>query len=298
MGLFNLKQKMQHSFSFIDGLSEVAERYDYFILDIFGIIHDGVELFPGTMQCLEELNAMGKQICLLSNSPRRARGAVKQMEYMGLPSSLFHHTVTSGEATYQLLRNPENAPGERYWFIGTDDVHDLLRDLPLEKVPHVNEADFILNSIPGTSGTERVTLIENLYKAHARDLPMVCANPDLVVNIADEQFECAGTFAKIYEEMGGKVIYLGKPHAPVYESCYNFFGRPDKSKILAVGDSVHTDVTGADRFGIDSCFNICGIHWEELTLDHAPEVSDRDKVLGLLERSEHKPTYIIEGFQW
>lgn len=282
----------------IEGIGAIIDRYDYFILDIFGVIHDGIEPFEGTIRCLEELQKAAKGVCLLSNSPRRAHSAGKQMEFMGIAPNLYDHIITSGEATYNYLQNPENRTGDKYWYIGTDHDYNAIADLDLQQVGRLEDADFILNSIPGTTATERAKLIDDLQLAQEHNIPMVCANPDLVVNIGDEQYECAGSFARIYEQMGGSVIYFGKPHAPVYEECHAFFNHGDKSRIVAVGDSLHTDVSGASRFGIASCFNIEGIHREELMMDRAHNISDPQKIVELVEKQEHKPTHVMEGFQW
>lgn len=281
----------------IDGLSHIADRYDAFIFDIFGVIHDGLALFPGTVQCLEELKNANKFVCMLSNSPRRARGAADQMDYMGLPRALYDHIVTSGEASWRDLQS--RPKGQACWYIGTGHGGELRRDSDhLNFVDGPEGADFIVNSIPGTEPSAVIRLMTQLEIAAERRLPMICANPDLVVNIGSEQFECAGTFAALYEEMGGEVIYHGKPHGPVYETCHELLGRPDKSRILAVGDSLHTDIAGANMFGIDSVFNLVGIHWEEVQMDHRPGKVDQDKILKMLETKPQKPDYAMAGFQW
>ena len=282
----------------LTGLSDIVSDYDHLILDIFGVIHDGICLFPGTIKCLKEMQNAGKQICLLSNSPRRTEGAVKQMEMMGLSRNLFDHIVTSGEATYQALQSDFNAPDQKCWFIGPAVYSEILEGFQGEIVTGPEDASFILNSIPGTQAQEIARLKKQLVLSQCLGLPMICANPDLVVNIGDEQFECAGTFAALYEEMGGQVIYHGKPHGPVYEMCYDLLGWPDKSKILAVGDSLHTDIAGANAFGIDGCFNLVGIHWEEVQMDHKPGQADLTKIRNVVEAQAHKPTYTMAGFDW
>ena len=279
----------------INGLSDIADRDDYFILDLFGVIHNGVELFPGTRNCLEQLNAAGKQICLLSNTPRRAPGTIAQTEALGLPGSLFHHVVTSGEMTYNHLAQME--PGVKCWFIGTDIMAEVLEGHDLVVLDGPEGADFVLNSVPGIHKMGDAVFIESLKIAAAAGLPMICANPDLVVNIGDQQYQCAGTFAKMYEEMGGEVTYHGKPHAPVYEQCYAFFGQPDKSRICAVGDSFHTDVTGANGFGVDVIWNIEGVHEEEVICDLSGGISD-DLIENVIEFQSTTPNYVMKDFQW
>lgn len=282
----------------IHGLSEIADRYDHFILDIFGVIHDGIRPFPGTFDCLRTLKDAGKQVCCLSNSPRRASGALSQMISMGLERGFFDHVVTSGEATYEALRSRGNDMGDDCWFIGNALVSEILQGHGIRLVDGPEDASFILNSIPGTESSAVDLLKEQLRMAADKGLPMICANPDLVVNIGDTQYECAGTFALYYEELGGRVIYHGKPHAPVYERCYALLGRPDKSRICGVGDSFRTDIAGANGFGIDCVMNLVGIHWEEIRMDHAPDEADLAKLKDVIEAQESQPTYTMAGFAW
>ncbi len=273
----------------IAGVSEIADRYDAFILDIFGVIHDGIQPFSGTVACLERLREAKKSVCLLSNSPRRAAGAAAQMESMGIGRHLYDDIVTSGETSYEALAQRGEELGDDCWFIGTELVSEILEGQDLRLVEGPEGASFILNSIPGTEASEVEILKEQLQIAADKGLPMICANPDLVVNIGSEQFECAGTFAAHYETLGGRVIYHGKPHAPVYARCHDLLGGIEKARICAVGDSFHTDIAGANAFGIDSVMNLMGIHQEEL-LDLGVE--------GLLKQNAYAPTYLMNGFGW
>lgn len=277
----------------IQRLSAIASNFDHFIIDIFGVIHDGIRPFPDTVHTLRTLKAEGKQICLLSNSPRLNNRVVQHMEDIGIPRSLYDHIVTSGEATHADLSRPQ-WHGKACWFIGKSFINDL-SNLNLRFVDGPDTADFILNSIPGTGATEVEILTRQLKTAVAKNLPMICANPDLVVNIGTEQHECAGTFAALYEQLGGPVTYHGKPHAPVYETCHALLGHPDKSRIAAIGDSLHTDIAGANRFGVKGIWNLEGIHWEELTQNRAPSP---EKIEALIARQPHKPDFIIKGFSW
>ena len=281
---------------FIEGLEDIAERYDAFIIDIFGVIHDGIMPFPHTVETLTRLKGAGKETCLLSNSPRRVEQACEQMAMMGVTRELYDHAVTSGEATFQALQSRDASLGDACWFIGNAHGSEVLKAQDLQLVGGPEEASFILNSIPGTEGSAREQLIAQLGIAADRGLPMICANPDLVVNIGSAQYECAGTFAKIYEdEFGGKVIYHGKPHTEVYEMCYELLGQLDKAKICAIGDSFHTDITGANRFGIDSIMNLVGIHWEETTTNGQ---IDGGKMHAMVQNASTHPTYMMAGFEW
>lgn len=280
----------------LSGLHEIADQYDHFILDIFGVIHDGIVPFEGTLRCLQALKDAGKQTCLLSNSPRRVDGTTGQMDLMGISRDLYDHAVTSGEATYLALRDRDETLGDDCWFIGTSVVSEILEGLDLNLVDGPENASFILNSIPGTESSAVELLKKQLQVAADKGLPMICANPDLVVSIGNTQYQCAGTFAAYYEDqLGGKVIYHGKPHAPVYEMCYELLGAPDKSKICAIGDSFHTDITGANGFGVDSVMNLVGIHWEEVLTGGR---IDPKKMHDMLTNASTHPTYMLAGFDW
>lgn len=273
----------------ISNIGTLCETYDYFIIDIFGVLHDGIRPFKETLRTLQALKMSGKTLCLLSNSPRRAHNAAGQMETMGIARNLYDHIVTSGESTHDALVGDNHEFGQDCWFIGKYVVEEIVADIPdmrLHSGPE--EASFVLNAIPGTSPPEVADFKAKLQIALNKDLPMICANPDLVVHVGDHLYECAGTFAAMYEDIGGRVHYHGKPHAPVYERCYELLGKPDKSSICAIGDSLHTDIAGANNFGIDSILNLAGIHREELTADTLSHLNDQP----------HKPTYVVNGFVW
>jgi HAD superfamily hydrolase (TIGR01459 family) len=276
----------------IHGLAEIADEYNHFILDIFGVLHDGLRPFTHTLDTLHHLKQGGKQICLLSNSPRRAHNAADQLKYMGITSDLYDHIVTSGESTHQALINPEDdfhrQCGRACWAIGHSIAHEILHGISgLKLLNGPEHASFILNAIPGTSPTEVRALKAKLSQAVDMDLPMICANPDLVVHIGENLHECAGTFASVYEEMGGRVVYHGKPHKAVYDRAHSLLGSPDKSRILAVGDSIHTDITGARNFGIHSVLNLGGIHREEFMPEN----------LYGLEQYSAQPDFLITQFK-
>ncbi len=284
----------------LNGLEEIAQDYDGFIIDIFGVIHDGLELLPHTIETLTYLKANNKTVCFLSNSPRRADDAGRQCLEMGLPEDLLPAIMTSGEASHHALEEFITQYGSNCWFIsnGKPELATLTEGINANFLEGPEGADFILNSIPGTEETEKGKLLADLGYAAELDLPMICANPDLVVHIGDKLHECAGTFAKIYEDIGGHVTYFGKPYEPVYIEAQKKLGEIEKEKTCAIGDSFHTDIQGANNFGIDSIFNLAGIHREELGLDPATKTVNSEIIQKLLEKQTHKPTYIMDGFKW
>lgn len=285
----------------LPGLASVIDRYDGVILDLWGVIHDGEQPYPGVADCLERLKAAGKVICLLSNAPRRTGGVIAKLEGMGLGRDRYHHVMTSGEATYEALRRRDDpwhaALGRRLYHIGPDRDMDVYQGLDCTPVSSPDEADFVMNT-GIVDFSETLADYEPALEACARRrLPMICANPDLIVMVGPQMVICAGTLAQRYEAMGGDVAWHGKPHAPVYDRCLALMGITDKRRILAVGDSLRTDVAGANAAGIDVALVTCGIHQEELGGAWG-EAVDPVRLAAAAEASGHRPTYALPSLRW
>ena len=285
----------------IDGLAAIADRYDGFILDLWGVMHDGVQAYPGARDCLAELHRRGKRIVILSNAPRRAAAVVARNAELGIPAELYHGLVTSGEAAWQALRGRIDAwhgrLGSRAYCLMPARDRGLLTGLALEEVAAVGEAEFILNT-GVESARDRLEDFEAVLAAGvAAGLPMLCANPDLVVIRGGVRELCAGSLAARYEALGGFVRYHGKPHAAIYELCFAQLGIADRRRILAVGDSLHTDVAGAAHAGIDVLFIAGGIHADELGLapGQAPSV---ERLARLCREGSEHPTWAARAFIW
>lgn len=297
----NPAKRQNNPFVHIDGIRDIAARYNGFIIDLYGVLHDGETLFPGTLDCLIHLRDTAKHTCLLSNSPTRSADAVARLECLGLPRELYSDILTSGELVYRAVSGRiddfHRRLDRKCWFIGEGNCRNIYKGLG-EMLDGPDEADFVLNAIPGVNGHFSGDLEEKLQKACDKGLPMICANPDLVVNIGGLQFACAGTYAKTYEKMGGEVVYHGKPHSHAYDLAWELLDNMPKERILAIGDSLHTDIQGANAFGCDSIFNLTGIHWEEVKFDHTPAVADREKVEQAIAAQKYRPNYVMNGFSW
>ena len=286
---------------FLSGLSEVAERYDGYILDLWGVLHDGQAPFPGVIECLTRLKAGGKRMVVLSNAPRRAHLVEERVTEIGIPRSLYDHLLSSGEEVWQHLKKRDDAfyraLGRVCYHIGPARDDNMLADLGLRRVESVEDAEFILNTGPwGWNET-----VENyeavLQSGRARDLPMVCANPDLVVMHRGSRVICAGTLAQRYEAIGGLVRWHGKPYPAVYATCFDLLGVADRRRILAVGDSLRTDIAGADGVGIASLLITGGIHGEELGV--APgTLPDPARLAAAIAAGGHQPTYAMAHLAW
>ena len=232
------------------GLKDIISAYDGLILDLFGVLHNGIEPLPNALEALEQLRANGKRTCLLSNSPRRSGEVAARLRTMGIDPELYDGLITSGELVFAAFAatSPCEAPvpGSRFLHIGPQYLSGLLNGLALERVAKVGEANFVLvTGAPEPEGDASL-----LFEARQYGLPLICANPDLTVMIGDQNIPCAGTVAAEYEAMGGKIHYFGKPWLHAYEEALMVLRLPP-SRVLAVGDSLATDICGANGAGVD-----------------------------------------------
>ena len=281
----------------IAGLSAVADRYDGFVLDLWGVIHDGVEAYPGVAETLASLRAAGKRSILLSNAPRRGAALTEQMTRMGLPRHLYDEVLSSGEAVHLELaerRDPFYAAlGRKLYHLGPERDRNVYEGLNYAAVG-LDEADFVLNTGP-VDLTETVeSYLPVLEQALARRLPMICANPDHVVIRQGARITCAGAIAARYADMGGEVSQRGKPDPAIYATALRMLGC---RRVCAVGDALHTDIKGANAAGLDSVLVTGGIHAEELGITWG-EVPDPVRLDELVRFHGETPTAAMAKFDW
>lgn len=282
------------------GLYAFADSYDAFVLDLWGVVHDGVKLYPGAAETLARLKALGKPYVMLTNAPRRASAIRAAMAEMGLVPDLVPHVISSGEATWLALKDPGDpwlaGRPRRCLHIGPKRDEGLFDGLDLERVP-VEKAAFVVNTGPWRDEETVADYEETLCAAAARRLPMICANPDLEVIRGGRRIICAGALARRYEALGGEVCYYGKPYRPIYETCFRVLGVNEPHRVLAVGDSLRTDIAGAAGCGMDAVLVIGGIHGDEL----AGADGDTPLEVRLGEacaRARVRPVAAIPGFRW
>ena len=276
------------------GIGAVAGRYDGFIIDLWGVLHDGQVAYPGAAAALAALKAAGKRVLLLSNAPRRVAPLVEQMAAMGIGPELYDHLLTSGEAVHQALKSRDDPAfaglGRRLYAMGPRHDDNIFAGLDYESVP-LEAADFILNT--GPWGDETVAdFLPALTSGMARGLPMVCANPDRVVVRQGREFPCAGALADVYAELGGTVIWRGKPDPAIYADALALLGTA-RDRTLCVGDGMPTDITGAAAAGMASLLVTGGIHAAEL----GPGL-DPSRLTRLAERFGLVPNAVVETFVW
>jgi HAD superfamily hydrolase (TIGR01459 family) len=283
----------------IDGMRALAPDYDGFILDLWGVVHDGTAPFPGVLDCMGRLIDAGKRVVLLSNAPRRSDDVARRIATIGVPETLYHGVMSSGEEAWQYLHDRTDpfyaALGRRCLQIGSERDLEIRDGLGLEFVETPQEADFILNTGPAEWEDTIADYAPILEAARGRDLPMVCANPDLVVIHGGKPALCAGALAEHYEKIGGRVRWHGKPYPSVYDSCLALLGIAARRRLLAIGDSLRTDIAGAAAAGIDSLLIAGGVHAGEFTADGA---LNRGRIAAAITKSGTSPIGVAARFIW
>jgi len=247
----------------LSGLSDIAADYDLLLCDVWGVIHNGRESWPGACEALSRFNRDHGHVVLISNSPRPAPGVVVQLDALAVPRDSWRAVVTSGDATRHELA--KRAPGPA-WIIGPDRDWPLYDGLGLQVAEGASDAAFISVTGPVDDETETPEdYRERLSAGVARGLELICANPDRVVQRGDRLIYCGGSLADLYESLGGRVTMAGKPFDPIYGLALaegeRLLGRPvDRSRVLCIGDGVVTDVLGANKQALDCLFIAQGIH--------------------------------------
>ncbi len=283
----------------VSGVGELAENYDGYILDLWGVVHDGVRPFPGVLDAMDRLRSAGKRIVLLSNAPRRVAAVEAQLERLGVPRDAYDGLMSSGEETWRhLAERPDpwyRALGRRCLHIGPERDRGMLEGLDLVPVATAEEAEFVLATGTFRDGDPVEAYEALLTAAVSRHLPMVCANPDRIVVRGGRAEICAGTIAERYETLGGEVRWHGKPDPSVYRLCLNMLGVGDRRRVLCAGDSFRTDIRGANAAGVDSLLVACGIHEDELCREGSVDpaaVARSARAAGAV------VTYVARSFAW
>jgi HAD superfamily hydrolase (TIGR01459 family) len=247
----------------------LAEEFDGFILDLWGVLHDGINAFPAAVDCLGRLRAAGKPVVLLSNVPRPNAAAQQLMRRIGIPDALYTDILTSGEAVRRALQAPPDLwwaeLGRRVFHLGPERDLPVLEGLDRIRVSRPAEANFVLNTGPDDhrNPTDLGEFEAVLQDCARHGLPMICANPDMVVVRGGVTVLCAGSLAVRYRELGGDVRALGKPDPAIYQPLLARLGCAPE-RVLAVGDALHTDIAGAAGVAIAACWVLGGVHADSL----------------------------------
>lgn len=289
---------MQH----LSGFAPLASRYDGFILDLWGVIHDGVTAFPHAVDCLSRLREAGKRTLLLSNVPRPNDAVRTMMRRMGIPDRLYTDILTSGEAVRRALTDPPDLwwaeLGQRVFHLGPDRDRPVLDGLSYRRVDRPDQADFVLNTGPDDHlDPTDIGAFEAVLVACARHrLPMICANPDLEVIRGGVRVLCAGALARRYQDLGGDVRSLGKPDPAIYQPALTALGVPSE-RVLAVGDSLRTDIAGASGVDLATCWVLSGLHGAELSRDDGSFDAERADA-ALAKAGLPPPVAALPRFVW
>ena len=260
----------------IDRFAPLARGYDVLLCDVWGVVHNGVAAFAAACEALTRFRADGGTVILITNAPRPGAAVEKILDRFGVPHDAYDAITTSGDVTRGIV---ESRLGERVFHLGPPRDLPIFAGLDVSFAPP-ETADYVVCSGLFDDATETPENYRELLAAmRARSLFMVCANPDIVVERGDALLYCAGALADAYVELGGEALYCGKPHAPIYEVALGKAAAcrggevPPRSRVLAIGDSIRTDLKGAASFGVDCLFVISGIHAEEFGGRGAPDLS-------------------------
>src|SRR5580692_2885477 len=247
---------------FVENLRELVSGVEAVLSDIWGVVHNGIEAFPEACEALHSFRNQGGAVILITNAPRPADSVQRQLRKLGVADDAYDAIVSSGDLTRLYVADH---PGRKVFWLGPERDGSIYRGLDATTAP-LEEADYIVCT--GLYDDETETA-ENyramMLQARARQLTLVCANHDIVVERGDRLIYCAGAVAELYRELGGEVIFYGKPHRPIYERAMELAGQRHGhaialNRVLAIGDSVRTDLAGAHGFGIDCLFVTRGIH--------------------------------------
>ena len=272
----------------LETLKEIEDNYNFFFIDLWGVVHNGVELFESVRSFLMRLKEKKKIIIFITNAPRRAFVISQQLQQFGLSKNNYDYIVSSGEITWINLK--KNYEKKKCFLIGPPRDYHLVEDLNVEIVENLAMGvDLIINTGPwgDNDKLENYTkLLNDLFKFNA---PMICSNPDKKVIRGKNFMICAGLLAEYYEKIGGEVKYFGKPHNNIYEFSFKLIN--ERKKILVIGDSLDNDIKGANLQNLDSVLITEGIHRE---VNNNNDI-DKQKLDDLIKKKKIFPTFCMKN---
>ena len=249
-----------------EGLSSIVDNYQLFYIDLWGVVHNGVSLHSEAIKTLKEITKKGKDYILLTNAPRPNHAVKSFLEKLGMEKEIREHVFTSGEAALVYLK--KNLLSNNFFHIGPPRDFDLFKDFEKMKSNQIEKCDYILCTGLFDDHNEDLKYYKDLLEKNIKK-KMICTNPDLIVDRGNEREFCAGSIAKIFEELGGKVDYFGKPYPLVYTQTRTIKNK----KILCIGDNLNTDIKGANLLNYDSLVISNGVHKNEIKEQGIEKVS-------------------------
>jgi HAD superfamily hydrolase (TIGR01459 family) len=265
----------------LNHLSEIINSYDTFVIDLWGVIHNGITLNERAIEAVAQLQIKSKKIIFLSNAPRPSVKVVDFLLKMKMDKQYLTNVMTSGEAAMHAIN--QNKFGKSFFHLGPSRDASIFEKVKSNQTK-IENCDFILCTGLFDEQEENMDYYKNfLIKYISKKL--VCTNPDLTVHRGEKEEYCAGYIAKIFEELGGKVIYYGKPYKEIYQLCFK-----EKEKVLAIGDNLRTDIKGANKLNKDSLFISDGVHRKEFR--------NNSELDGLLKKYKVKANYFQKELKW
>ena len=262
-------------------LSSIKDQYDTFIIDLWGVMHNGIKLNIGAIEAVDKLILNKKKVVFLSNAPRPVDDVIKFLKKLNMQEKYLHNIVTSGQAAMLALQN--NIYGKSYYHLGPEKDNSLFSKIETNKA-ELDKSEFIVCTGLFEDKMNDLDFYKNIL-SNQTSKKLICTNPDLIVERGKEQEYCAGMIAKIFEELGGEVIYFGKPHKEIYQMCFT-----KNEKAIAVGDNLRTDIKGANNMNIDSIFIGSGVH--------SAEFKNEKELYSLEKKYKIKLNYFQDYFHW
>jgi HAD superfamily hydrolase (TIGR01459 family) len=255
-----------------DGLKSIIDNYDIFYIDLWGVVHNGINLHQKAVDTLIEISKVKKEYVLLTNAPRPNKTVKIFLEKMNLDKEIRDKVYTSGEATLTYLK--KNYLNKKFYHIGPTRDFDLFVDFKDCKRKSVEDSTYLLCTGLFDDHDEDLSYYQKLFEKHVNK-KMICTNPDLIVDRGKKRELCAGSVALVFEKMGGEVIYFGKPFPEVYNQSIN----NKNKKVLSIGDNLNTDIKGANFLNYDSLLISNGVHKDEINKDGIEKVSRKYEVV-------------------
>ena len=251
-----------------EGLQSIADNYDLFFIDLWGVVHNGIELHEGAIITLKKLVELDKQFVLLTNAPRPIRNVKIILEKMGMEENLRNHVFTSGEASLSYLNKEHKS--QKFYHVGPPRDFDLFQDFKKYKSDKIIDCEYLLCTGLFDEHDKDLNFYKDLLENFINK-KMICTNPDLIVDKGNRRELCAGSVAMVFEKMGGEVVYFGKPYPEVYNQSID----NKNKKILSIGDNLNTDIKGANLLNYDSLLISNGVHKNEIQNNGIETVSKK-----------------------
>lgn len=289
---------------FCQGISDISDSYMGFIIDQWGVLHDGDRPYPGVVECLRELKNRNKYIIILSNSGKRSENNIERMKKIGIGPSLYDELITSGELAWQGMKNQTDGffkgLGKKVYIMSRGGDRSIVDGLDLEIVDDIKKASFLV--ISGADSPEKTLEdYEPILKEAARkQIKALCANPDSRGVMGNQNIMGPGTLARRYEDFGGVVHYMGKPHQPIFQHCIKILQSKEiyPGQTIMIGDTMAHDILGGNLVNIDTCLVRCGLHEQSFANAATPGQMNRALTLLVNQYNRVRPKYLVETLKW